>query len=223
MSILTCLVYFYDQKPNVRYTPPLAAIGFLIPIILNKTLFFSIPMIITINGKPGCGKTTVAKIVAEKLGYKHLSGGDMRGEIAAKHNMTIDELNKVGETEEWTDREVDDYLKKIGETEDNLCIDSWTAFHFIPHATKIFIDCDLDVAAERIFKDQRHDEKKQDSIEGVKAMISNRWEKCRQRWIRDSDFDIANMNNYNLVVDSSHKTIQEVVDDIMDFIKAKED
>ena len=178
-------------------------------------------MIITINGKPGCGKTTVAKIVAKEIGYKHLSGGDMRGEIAERHNMTIDELNKVAETEEWTDREVDDYLKKLGETEDNICMDSWTAFHFIPHATKVFIDCDFDVAAERIFKDQRPDEEHQDTAEGVREMISGRWEKCRQRWIRYYGFDIANIENYDLVVDSSHKTIQQVVDDILEFVKKK--
>ncbi|MEA3515445.1 MAG: nucleoside monophosphate kinase [Nanoarchaeota archaeon] len=179
-------------------------------------------MIITISGKPGCGKSTVAKIIAKEIGYKHISGGDMRGEIAKKHNMTIDELNKLAETEDWTDREVDDYLKKLGETEDNFCIDSRTAFHFIPHATKIFIDCDLYVAAERIFKDQRLDEKHQDTAQGVREMIKTRWELCRQRWIRYYGFDIANLDNYNLIIDSSHKTIQEVVREILEFVKYKE-
>lgn len=179
-------------------------------------------MIITISGKPGCGKSTVTKIIAKELGHRCLSGGDMRGEIAKKHNMTIDELNKLAETEDWTDREVDDYLKKLGETEDNFCIDSRTAFYFIPHATKIFIDCDLDIAAERIFKDQRLDEKHQDTVQGVREMIKARWEQCRQRWIRDYGFDIANLENYNLVIDSSHKTIQEVVREILEFVKYKE-
>ena len=176
-------------------------------------------MIITINGKPGCGKTTVAKIVAKELGYKHLSGGDMRGEIAKKHDMTIDELNKLAETEEWTDREVDDYLKKLGETEDNICLDSWTAFHFIPHAIKIFIDCEMDIAAERIFKNQRPDEEHKNTAECVKEMISSRWEKCRQRWIRYYGFDISKIEGYDLVIDSSHKTIQEVVEEILGFVK----
>jgi len=178
-------------------------------------------MIITISGKPGCGKSTVTKIVANKLGCKHISGGEMRGEIAKKHNMTIDELNKLAETEDWTDREVDDYLKKLGETENNLCIDSRTAFYFIPHATKIFIDCDIDVAAERIFKDQRSDEKHQDTAQGVKEMIEVRWEQCRQRWIRDYGFDIANLDNYDLVIDSSNKTAQEVVEEILEFVNEK--
>ena len=178
-------------------------------------------MIITISGKPGSGKSTVGKIVAKELGYKHLSGGDMRGEMAAKHNMSIDELNKLGETEDWTDKEVDEHMKKLGETEDNLCIDSWTAFHFIPHAAKIFIDCDSDVAAERIFKDQRPDEKHQDTVQSVKEMIGARWEQCRQRWIRYYGFDIANMDNYDIIIDSSHKTTREVVAKILDYIKKK--
>jgi len=50
-------------------------------------------MIITIGGEPGSGKSTVANIVAQKLGYKHYSTGDLRGEIAMRHGLTIDELN----------------------------------------------------------------------------------------------------------------------------------
>ncbi|MCX6741353.1 MAG: AAA family ATPase, partial [Candidatus Parcubacteria bacterium] len=46
-------------------------------------------MIITLSGKPGSGKTTVAKILAEKLGYKFYSTGDLRGQMAMKRGLTI--------------------------------------------------------------------------------------------------------------------------------------
>lgn len=45
--------------------------------------------IITISGKPGCGKTTMANILSKKLGYKILSSGEKFREIAKQHNMNI--------------------------------------------------------------------------------------------------------------------------------------
>jgi cytidylate kinase len=44
-------------------------------------------MIITISGLPGSGKTTVARMVAERIGFRHYSAGNMRGEMAIKTRM----------------------------------------------------------------------------------------------------------------------------------------
>ena len=64
-------------------------------------------MIITISGKPGSGKSTVAKIIAAKLGLNKYSIGDLRGKMALDRGITIDELNEVGEKEDFTDKEAD--------------------------------------------------------------------------------------------------------------------
>ncbi len=95
-------------------------------------------MIIVISGSPGSGKSTVGKILAKDLGYKFYSMGDLRGQMAMERGLTIDQLNEIGKTEDWTDRAADEYQKKLGETEDNFVIDSWAGFHFLPQAFKIF-------------------------------------------------------------------------------------
>ena len=56
-------------------------------------------MIITISGIPGSGKTTVGRMLAEKLGYKFYSIGDLRGKMAMERGMTIDQLNELGKTD----------------------------------------------------------------------------------------------------------------------------
>ncbi len=178
-------------------------------------------MIITINGNPGSGKTTVAKRIAKKIGFKHVSMGDIRGEIAKKHNMTINELNELGLKEDWTDKEPDAYLQKLGKEEDNLAIDSWLAFHFIPHSLKIFIKCDPDIGAARIFKNQRDDEEHQKTVEGLKEMNQKRWENSRQRYLKWYDVDIDDLEPYDLIIDSTHKDIEEVIDEIMKKIGKK--
>lgn len=179
-------------------------------------------MIITIAGKPGTGKTTIAKDVAKILGYQHLSGGDIRGEIAAKHNMTIDELNEVAKKEDWTDKEVDNSLVELGKTKDNYVIDSWTAFFFIPDSLKFFIDADPNVSAERIYKDQRPDEKHHDDVSGVKKMLLNRWNMCKKRWKEMYGFDIEDMSNYDVILDSSDKDKDEVTQEVLKYIRESE-
>ena len=60
-------------------------------------------MIITISGKPGSGKSTIAKILAEKLKLKHYSAGDFRREKAKKLCLSLEEFNKLGEKKDFTD------------------------------------------------------------------------------------------------------------------------
>ena len=154
-------------------------------------------MIITISGKPGSGKTTAAKQVAQKLGYKHFSMGDLRGRIAQKHGMTIDELNEVGKKEFWTDKEADDELVKLGKEEDNLVMDSWIAYHFIPDSAKIFLEVDLKVGAERIFKDPRPDEAKKKTIKEVEEMLKKRIANSKARYKKYYDIDYLDKSNSN--------------------------
>ncbi len=42
--------------------------------------------IITIAGKAGCGKSTVADLLARKLNYRVLSSGDQMRKIAKRYN-----------------------------------------------------------------------------------------------------------------------------------------
>ena len=108
-------------------------------------------MIITISGWPGSGKTTVGKLLARKLNYKFYSMGNLRGKTALEKNLTIDQLNKIGEDESWTDKDVDEYQKKLGEKEDNLIVEGRLSFHFIPKSLKIFLKVDQIIGAARIF------------------------------------------------------------------------
>lgn len=171
-------------------------------------------MIITITGMPGSGKSTVGRILAEQLGYKFYSVGDFRGEMAQKLGLTIDELNKVGEKEFWTDQKADDWQKKIGQTENNVVIDGWLAFHFVPNSFKIFIDVELKFAAHRIFINQRPDEKYLDSEEAVAKQISNRLEETRNRFLKYYQVDFLNKDYYDLMIDSTNISPEEVVNKI---------
>ena len=77
-------------------------------------------MIIAISGKPGSGKSTVANIISDNLKLNNYSFGDLRGSMALDMGITIDDLNKVGEKDEFTDKEADEYQEKLGKEKDNF-------------------------------------------------------------------------------------------------------
>lgn len=174
-------------------------------------------MIVVISGLPGSGKSTVAKRVAEKLNFRFVSTGDLRGELAQEKGLTIDELNALNA--EWTHRAVDDKVKQMGQTEDNLVFDSWLAWHFIPRAKKVFLKVSPEVAAKRVFEHQRPDEKHQDSVEGVKEMLQHRLMEWSAQVNALYDVDFLDEANYDFVLDTSNLSVEECVGKILEFVK----
>jgi len=176
-------------------------------------------MIISISGDIGSGKTTVGKLLAEKLGFKFYSMGDMRGEMAIARGLTINELNEIGEKEAFTDKEVDDFQKNLGETTDNFVIDGYVSFHFIPHAIKILITVDPDEGTKRVFQDTREDES-YSSFEETKKALQERTANNMRRYKKWYDIEnYLDRTHHNLIIDSTNKTPEEIVKAIFDYIK----
>ena len=61
-------------------------------------------MIITISGSAGSGKSTIVVMISKKLNIKRYSVGDFRRNLAKEKNITLEQLNKIGEKEDFTDR-----------------------------------------------------------------------------------------------------------------------
>ena len=179
-------------------------------------------MIITISGLPGSGKTTVGKLLAEKLGFKFYSIGDLRGKMAMEQGLTIDELNELGMKEDWTDKEVDEYQKKLGMKEDNFVIESRLGFYFIPHSFKVFLKVNLKTGAERIFRDPRPDEKKKGSVEEEIEGIKKRMESDKSRYKKYYGItDFTDERHFDLVIDTTNLTPEEVVERIIEEIQKR--
>ena len=177
-------------------------------------------MIITISGMPGSGKSTVAKFLAKKLKLEHYSGGDFRREIAKQRNISLAELNKLGEKEDWTDKQADDWQVNLGKTKDNFIIDSRLGFHFIPNSIKILIQVSPEIGAERILKDNRIEEKFKDLKEAVKFW-HERVNSDIKRYKEYYNINLYNKNNYDFILDTTNLSIKEVEDKILAFIKLK--
>lgn len=177
-------------------------------------------MIITISGLPGSGKSTIADLLAKKLKYKRYSMGDLRGKMAMDRGMTIDELNKLGEREDWTDRKVDEYQARLGKKEDNFVIDGRISFYFIPQSFKVFLDVDPKVASRRVFKNQRPDEARAKSARELQARMRKRADDDDLRYKKYYGITFRDKSRFDLAIDTTDLTPQEIVDRIMGSLKS---
>jgi len=177
-------------------------------------------MIITISGKAGSGKSSVAKALSSQLGLKHYSVGDVMRQMAQDKGMTLLDLNKLAEKDPAIDKELDDRLVMLGKTQDNFVIDGRLTAFFIPHAfLRIFLDADAPTRAERILKARRVDEK-HSTIKEVMANVHKREESEKKRYKDYYNVDYTNKKLYSHIIDTKPLSLQQVVDKIVSFAKA---
>ena len=178
-------------------------------------------MIITISGKAGSGKSTVAKEVAKKLGLKHYSVGDLMRQLAKEKKMPLNELSRLAEKDKSIDMELDKKTVEL-RAADNFVIDGRLTAYFLPYADlKVFLDCDDKVRAERILKDKREDEKSK-SLKELLEKIRQREKSERKRYDKLYSIDCYDKRLYNLIIDTTKLGVKEVVDKIIKAAKSDE-
>lgn len=176
-------------------------------------------MVITITGLPGSGKSTIAKLLSEQLRVPWYSMGDLRGKMAQERNMTIDELNKLGETESFTDKEVDEYQTQLGNSGQSFVIDGRLSWYFIPNSFKVFLNVNPEIGSQRIFNSansgKRSDEKQYVSSSEVQRVIETRVQSDKKRYQQYYGVDFMDSKQFDLVIDTSYKSPQEVLQEII--------
>ena len=98
-------------------------------------------------------------------------------------------------------------------------IDSWLSAYFIPDAYRIFLDGNLEERAKRITKTREAESHR--TIEEAAASIRQREQTNRKRWMKFYGFDFLDMKNYDLVIDTTGKGLDEVFGIIYKNIKDK--
>ena len=182
--------------------------------------------IITITGSLGSGKSSTAKLVANKLGYKHISGGDFMRALAKDRGISLEELSKIAETDTSIDEALDNQNIEIGK-QNNVVIDSRLGFHFIPNSFKILLELDPVLAAKRILHDlkfnpDRRNEAKDyfNSEESIVHSIDERLLSERKRYK-----ELYNINNhrahenFDIIINTAAIPLEDVVNLIINEYK----
>lgn len=183
--------------------------------------------IISFNGQEGSGKSTIAKLVAEKLGWPRYYMGQMVRDMAAEKNMTLLEFRKVCDNDPNFDKKVDDHIVKLSEQQDEFVIESRTAWHFIPDSLKIYLKVDPKVAAERIFKalmeenNRGNEDTNLNTVENILESILKRRSEDSERYFSLYGIHQDDEKNYDLIVDTTNLPVDKVFSKVMDFIESK--
>lgn len=185
-------------------------------------------MIISLSGAPGSGKSTIAKMLADKLGWPRYYMGGLRREAAKKRGMTLAEYNKLGETDSSTDREVDDYVKELGKNEDNFIIEGRTCWYFLPQSLKIYLDVAPEAGAKRIFgdlqsKNNRNEASDLKNWQDVLASNQARIASDNRRYRQYYNIETYNPKNYDFYLDTTKLTPEQVFQAVYGWVKAQLD
>lgn len=174
-------------------------------------------MIITITGKPCSGKSAAIAKLMEKHNFEKFSAGEIFRRIGAERGLNILEMNQARDVID-IDKLVDDEIVAIGkrDLEKDIIFDSRTAWHFIPESFKVFLDIQPHEAARRLISSGRTTEQVDVSEEDAIASLEKRWDVENERYMKLYNFNNKNPENYNIVVDTTNITVDEVADKIYD-------
>jgi len=167
--------------------------------------------IITITGDLGSGKSTVSKILRDRLNYDYIYTGKIQREIANRFQMTTLELNQYAEIHPEIDEEIDATFKALNDS-NKLIVDSRLAWFFIHKSYKVYLKANVSVAAGRIFNDQQRKNEKYPSKEEAIRDIISRKESENKRYLELYGADCSDLSNFDLMIDTSLITPERVVD-----------
>lgn len=191
--------------------------------------------IITISGDPASGKGSVAKEL-EKLytaaGFKvtKKSVGDIFREVAIEEykkkfpeieNPSIEEIQSNPDfTAELKtiDLSLDSRIRKLGQEFNSkerpneiLIVDSRLAWFNIPDSFAIRLTVDPQTAGQRVFNDpKRGKEDKYSSVEEAIQDTASRKELEIQRYLKQYGADITKPENFNLIINTTLASIQDI-------------
>jgi len=166
---------------------------------------------ISLAGDLGSGKSTVSKILIERLGAEYYSTGAIVRSIAEKHGMSVVELNVYMETHPEIDHEIDDGLKALSSVDKLLIIDSRMAWHFTEGTFKVYLSADPETSALRIMSANRVGEHATTLEETVKETKARR-ESEKKRYMEQYGVDIKDLMNYSVIIDTTAATPEAVAE-----------
>ena len=165
---------------------------------------------ITVTGDPGSGKSTFARAVAGQSGYQLITTGQIFRSLAAGRGISLTELNELAEQQAEIDHEVDNYLKSLNDTAENLVLDSRMAWFFVRDSLKIRLTVDPEVAVQRIFRDTTELREIFPNLETAMEEVERRKRSEFTRYNKLYGVDISDPKNFDLVINTSRMAPHDV-------------
>ncbi len=165
-------------------------------------------MRITISGPPGSGKTTVCRMLGERLGVEVVISGHIFRQMAKERGMSLPDFGRLCEADPKADLELDKRMVEIARSNENVCLEGrLTAYMLTRHgidALRVLLTADISERSRRVA------EREGGSSEQRMREIEER-EACEaKRYLTYYDIDVGDRSVYDLVIDTTHIPAEEV-------------
>lgn len=169
--------------------------------------------IISITGDLGSGKSTVAKRICEKIGFEYFSTGRIQRKIAEERGIDTLQLNQLCGSDKSVDDLIDGRLRQMNaDGTTDIILDSRLAWFFVGKSFKVYLTALHTVAADRVFND---DKRVGEPVGSRMEVLDNLLERQRMENERFKSFynaDCFNLDNFDIVVDSSESGVDDIAD-----------
>jgi cytidylate kinase len=168
-------------------------------------------MLITISGTPGSGKTTVARLLSQRLGLPHIYAGDLYRKAAAERGVSLEEFNRLSEQDHSIDRELDAKMAEHARRGQAILEGRLAAFVARQEgvgALKVFLAASDVVRAQRVA--QREGTQWQEVLEQNRVRQGS----DAKRYQEIYGFDLNDTSIYDLRLDTDAQTPRALADRI---------
>jgi len=215
---------FFDSTTGKhRYSSPILTAGLetaLSEISFDETKFIARggtadfdnlrPVRITLGGVAGSGKSTVAKIISDRIGVPFASVGKFAREVAEQeYGVTINEFQKLSAEKPELDARIDTHIQEWCDQNTTFVVDYRLGFKFVKNALRVLLTVSDPVAAARIQAASRKGENTD------AATICDRNEMMRVRFLEKYGVDFTDPKHYDLIVPTDDLTPSEIADMIL--------
>jgi cytidylate kinase len=169
-------------------------------------------MKVTISGESGSGKTTVGKLLAEKLNYQFFSGGYFFRKKAEEHGMNIIDFSVYAEKHPEIDLDQDKMILDFMKNNDNIVMESRLSgvlAYQEAMAVKIYLNASFHVRSKRLIN--------RDAGTDVKHILARSRSEIL-RYMEFYGFDYRVFSYYDYIIDTDNFAPEIIVESIMKYI-----
>lgn len=174
---------------------------------------------VVINGDLGSGKTTVSVLLAQRLGVRRISIGDLYRDLASQRGMTTLGLNLHAELDDKIDHHVDQLQRDIAASGEQLVVDSRLAWHLFTNALKVHLLTEPTAAARRVLGRPTAVENYA-TVDEARSHLAARSESERVRFLTRYGANKTRLRNYDVICDSTRASPHEIVERIIGYLQA---
>ena len=175
---------------------------------------------IILSGEPAAGKTTVARLLADKLNLKMIGGGDILKELAAKHGYnpsgaewwdTEDGIRFLKEREKDPEFDIEaDRIMKEKVEKGNIILTSYTAPWISKKGFKVWLHCSASKRAKRMSK---RDHSSMEESENA-VIVRDKENYALYKELYNIEFG-KDLSPFNMIIDTEDRSPEAIAEMIL--------